>query len=297
LTAAAERLGDERKAQGRNTEVCTRYSPTPFIFLTACCTLCDQSTMIRDCRDVFASVAPQRQIFNESADAADVGPGSYDPILPRPWLVEPMRQGSQFASKSQRSMRKGEQPLGSDVGYPPASTTEMKYLPQAPGSSGISWQCGERKPPFFHVPSRAYPLASGAPRGRAQGLDRMYELDGITASPVGLNGALAANVMRSPRKYKNLRADHRPVRPRSADPGSAGHLGPGSYSLERQGVRLRDPNRASSSFSRSTNGKYERVGGSYAEWLGIDLRKSEDPGAGSRERRRGECPRVLAESS
>ncbi len=64
-------------------------------------------------------------------------------------------------------------------------------------------------------------------------------------------------------------------------------------SLARRGIGLKDPARPSSCFMPSTRGKYQNVGGSYADYLGVDLDKVAPlPGAGSQERRRGAEPRL-----
>ena len=55
-----------------------------------------------------------------------------------------------------------------------------------PASQGLTWPKGERKPPHFHVPFRAYPSAGGAPRGRSKGLDTIYDLrPGLAAGRPG----------------------------------------------------------------------------------------------------------------
>lgn len=244
----------------------------------------------RSCRDVFNSRTPQRPIVIYSAE---VGPGTYNPKpgagMPclTPWLKEPLRQGSAFASKSQKTPE--QKTLAADVEYAPPEAARMSNLPKAPGSAALKWPHGERKPPHFHVPFRAYPSQAGDPRGREKGLDLFYDLDAIAASPVALNGTLAVNMVRHPRRYATI-GSRVPARPRHSDPGSAGGLGPGSYTLSRDGISLKDPCRPSSAFIPGSRGKFDNVGGSYAEWLGIDLRKREaesEPGTGSRERRRG----------
>lgn len=155
------------------------------------------------------------------------------------------------------------------------SQAELKHLPRAPGTHSAPWPHGERKPPFFHVPFKPYPLESGAPRGRSKGLDEFYDLDTTIASPIALFGTLGVNMVRSPRRYQPAFHSKVPSRPKSAATSSAGELGPGSYNLLRNGVDLKDPARPGSAFVRGSRGKFENVGGSYSEWLGIELKRPE----------------------
>ena len=146
----------------------------------------------------------------------------------------------------------------------------------------MPWAEGKRKPPFFHIPFKPYPLESGAPRGRSKGLDEFYDL----------NDTMIDSMLRSPRKY-NMRDNMKPARPKSAELGSAGPLGPGSYTLDRSFMRGRpvDRGRPSAWARRDTGGKFKNVGLSYAEYLGVDLSKLPEPGMGSVERRRGAEPK------
>ena len=242
----------------------------------------------RSYRAVFDSIVPQRFELVGEGQLELIGPGTYNPVT-EPLIREPTRMNSQFASKSDRM--KKEKGNSDDVKLWEGKYAGTQHLPKAPGSHGVQWPAGERTPPFFHVPFRPYPLESGAPKGRSPGLDQFYDLDSVGASPVALYGTMGVNVQRSPRRYIHLRVSPVPPRPRSSDPGSAGHLGPGSYTLERKGIGLKDPLRPSSCFMPNGNGKFRNVGLSYAEYLGVDLKVvAPTAGAGSRERRRGAMP-------
>jgi len=224
----------------------------------------------------FKSRVPQRGKALEIS--SEVGPGTY---TPRPGhgcpgasaaIIDPLRQGSAFASKSKKAeLKKG---VTSDVDFAPAHV--LSHLPLAPGTHSATWPHGERKPPHFHVPFKPYPLEAGAPRGRSKGLDELYDLDATAASPVALFGTLGVNMVRSPRRYKAAFHSRVPSRPKSA--ATSGALGPGSYNLARGGVVLKDPKRPSSAFVRESRGKFANVGGSYnaySEWLGIELQRPE----------------------
>ena len=65
-----------------------------------------------------------------------------------------------------------------------------------------------------------------------------YDLDKVTASPVGLHGTLTVNMRRTPRKYASTFKSTVPARPSSASGSSAGALGPGSYAVDRSGVKV-----------------------------------------------------------
>ena len=53
--------------------------------------------------------------------------------------------------------------------------------------------------------------------------------------------------------------------------------GPGTYTLQRNGIDIKDPLRPSSAFARGGNGKFNNVGGSYAEWMGIEVKPPKLP--------------------
>jgi hypothetical protein len=137
----------------------------------------------------------------------------------------------------------------------------------APGSRSQGWGRGERKPPHFHVPFRAYPGLLGEPRGRDVGLDRFYNIDSTGATPIALNGTLEVNMRRHPRHYAATFKSKQPARPiRDLDAG-AGFLGPGSYPTPKGCIQLKEPSRPSSAFIPFSGGMYAGVGGSYADYL------------------------------
>jgi hypothetical protein len=106
----------------------------------------------------------------------------------------------------------------------------------APGSRSQGWGRGERKPPHFHVPFRAYPGLLGEPRGRDVGLDRFYNIDSTGATPIALNGTLEVNMRRHPRHYAATFKSKQPARPiRDLDAG-AGFLGPGRLISDPKGL-------------------------------------------------------------
>ena len=224
----------------------------------------------------FKSRVPQRPKQNVGPE---LGPGAYSPKPGQGCpgaaseIIDPQRQSQAFASKSKKAALK--KPPGADVDWPPAHVAEMRHLPRGPGSHPFAWPHGERKPPFFHVPFKAYPGLCGEPRGRSKGLDEIYDNDATGATPIGLNGTMGVNMKRSPRRY-SIMSSKVPARPKAADLGSAGELGPGWYNLARNGIDLKDPQRPSSAFVKASKGMYEGVGGSYSDWLGILLPKKHE---------------------
>jgi hypothetical protein len=246
------------------------------------------------CRFVFHSRVPQRgsatgaSQYAESPCPPDVGPGAYDPKLVEPWLVEPERPGSAFASrttksKMERPLTAGVNMLGSDMGF--ASKDKLGLLRSGmPNARGQSWPRGARKPPHFHVPFRPYPSAAGEPRGRSPGLDEFYELDLVQASPSALHGAFTANLNRTSRAYASTFKSKQPARPvASASAGAGFDLGPGAYNIDRSGIKLKDPYRPSSAFVRHSGGKFRGVGGPHGNG---GLWPEDDVGAGVGGRRR-----------
>lgn len=219
---------------------------------------------------VFASRTPQRGDATgklpgcESPCSRDIGPGTYD-LLPgvghpfwQPWHIDPMRQQSSFISKTEKAKT------------PPPPTQNVDFLGDAdvsviqgsmPASRGLTWTTGERKPPHFHVPFRAYPSNGGEPRGRSKGLDQWYDIDRVCASPLGLHGTLVVNMHRTPRRYASTFQSKQPSRPRPGSGGSAGALGPGSHDIDRSGIKIRDPKRPSPAFRPPDRGRYAGVGG------------------------------------
>ena len=132
-----------------------------------------------------------------------------------------------------------------------------------PASQGLTWAQGVRKPPHFHVPFRPYPSMGGDPVGRSKGLDEWYNCDKTCASPVALHGTLAVNMRRTPRRYASTFKSNQPARPPpdKATGGSAGPLGPGSYPIDRSGIKVKEPKRPSSAFVRPSRGRFAGVGG------------------------------------
>ena len=219
----------------------------------------------------FASRLPQRgdatgkQPGCESPCSPDVGPGAYDPRpgignpAYTPWLRDPMRMGSQFISRTQN------RPTPAAITGKVNLTITPKHIRTvygaSPSSRGHKWPNGERTPPHFHVPFRAYPCEGGEPRGRSIGLDTFYELDDTGATPVALFGTLTINMERTARVYASSFNSKQPSRPRAGSGSSAGPLGPGSYNLRRDGIDLKEPKRPSSAFIPQGRGRYVNVGG------------------------------------
>ena len=179
-----------------------------------------------------------------------------------------MRKGSTFASKTVKSPM--PKPLTADieVGEKVEFGVGAQYLKHVrgsmPASQGLTWAQGERKPPHFHVPFRAYPSAGGTPRGRSKGLDEFYDLDHSFASPLALHSTLAVNMHRTSRVYASTFKSRLPARPQPDSSGGSGALGPGSYTVDRihsSGIQLKEPKRASSAFARESRGRYHNVGG------------------------------------
>lgn len=146
------------------------------------------------------------------------------------------------------------------------SAHHLKFVQgRMPASQGLTWAQGERKPPHFHVPFRAYPSAGGAPRGRSKGLDKIYDLDQTIASPIALHGTLAVNMQRTPRKYASTFQSRVPARPAAAAgrslSGDVSAGGPGSVEIDRSGIKVKEPKRPSSAFARDSGGKMRNVGG------------------------------------
>jgi len=228
---------------------------------------------------IFASRVPQRGDASGKFPGAEspcsnlVGPGSYSPSpgcghpFYTPWLREPLRKSGTFASKTQKTPL--PRSLTADVDHGGDGGINARYLKRTqgdvPGSRAQAWPRGERKPPHFHVPFRAYPSMGGDPRGRSPGLDQFYELDTVVASrPGALHGTLTVNMERTARVYAPVFKSNAPVR--ANGPGSGGgdtseFLGPGAYNLDRSGIKIKEPRRHSSGFMRPTGGMYHNVGG------------------------------------
>ncbi len=114
--------------------------------------------MSRSYHVVFKSRSPQRFELVSGESREGVGPGTYSPLpgpgqpFLQPWLIEPTRKGSQFASKSDRNKNAQSNIAGVQLWQGQYAGT--RHFVKAPGSSGSKWLEGERKPPFFHVPFR-----------------------------------------------------------------------------------------------------------------------------------------------
>ena len=224
-------------------------------------------------RWVFNSRTPQRgdasgkQPGAESPCSRDIGPGTYDPRPGagqqcwQPWLNDPMRMGSAFASQAEKCPV--PRPLTASVDHGGDFGISAKYLKQlqgdVPGSRAHSWPKGERKPPHFHVPFRAYPSLGGQPRGRSPGLDAFYDLDNAIASPVALHGTLTVNMSRTARVYASTFKSKQPSRPNPGAVGAGELLGPGSYNIDRTFLKASD--KPNSAFIRYSGGKFRNVGG------------------------------------
>lgn len=224
---------------------------------------------------VFVSRTKQRgdatgkQPGQESPCSRDVGPGTYDqhPVAClsscyQPWHIDPVRSGSTFLSKTEKTPQ--PRPLTANVDFASLDVARREVdatLGSMPASRGLTWTSGERKPPHFHVPFRAYPSNGGEPRGRSRGLDEWYDLDHVCASPLGLHGTLGVNMVRTPRKYASTFNSKVPSRPRPGRGSGAGALGPGSIEVDRSGIKVRDPKRPSAAFRPIDRGRFAGVGG------------------------------------
>lgn len=225
------------------------------------------------CKNVFNSRTPQRldatgkQPGLESPCSVHVGPGAYDckpgtgqPYY-KPWLREPTRKTSAFASQTIKGAL--PRPLTANLDHGGDFGISAKYLRHlqgdVPGNKARTWPKGERKPPHFHVPFRAYPSMGGDPRGRSKGLDEFYELDNTIASPVALHGTLTVNMKRTARVYASTFRSKQIARPHPGPASSSESLGPGSYNIDR--TFLKESDRPSSAFSLSSGGKWRNVGG------------------------------------
>ena len=228
----------------------------------------------RTYRAVFNSKCPQRadatgRPAGLAGPSPDIGPGAYDPRpgygqpFWKPWLNDPMKMNSTFASKTQKSPL--PRPLTADINL----STGAEFLPRtnsaAPGSQASKWPQNPRKPPHFHPPFRAYPMDTGAPKGREKGLDEYYELDVVSASPTALHGTLAINMKRTNRLYASSFKSKAPQRFKHNTNMGAGALGPGSYPVDRTFLKASD--RPSTAFIPYSGGMWKGVGGSYEDWL------------------------------
>lgn len=209
-----------------------------------------------------------------------VGPSTYNgfqatigqPFV-REWITEPKRKQSSFASKTEKNPL--PRPLTADIDhgkdFGERGSRKTTGCGGAPGSRGLPWTQDLRKPPFFHIPFKAYPFEGGEPRGREPGLDKFYELDTVVASPLALTATMAINVERSQRKYSATFRSKLPARPITDARGGSGNLGPGSYTLHRRlrsSVQLTDPDRPSRWSIPYSGGKYRNVGLSHRDAFG-----------------------------
>ena len=118
----------------------------------------------------------------ERSGALILGPGSYTPTGsfghafgakpgPGEWQLDPKRPGSAFSSRT----KKGKHPVpitatcafshGKKYGDMNLRSTQA----DVPGNDGRKWGKDARKPPYWHIPFRAYPFEGGEPRGREPG--------------------------------------------------------------------------------------------------------------------------------
>ena len=237
----------------------------------------------------------------------EVGPGAYSPvpgvgtIFWQPWIIEPAKMGSVFSSRTQKAAMPRPVTADIDVGgsdfggaqsgfytslspsshthslsllYPQISDNLYRKVGCAPGSKAFTWPHGERKPPHFHVPFRPYPSLGGEPRGREIGLDTYYDLDRAAfASPVALP-ARSASTCTAPHASTPRPSKRRAARPREAHRLTHldNPLGPGSYNIDRSGIKLKEPSRPSSAFIPYSGGKYKNVGGPARRWRPVGRR-------------------------
>ena len=259
------------------------------------------STYAVSCQYVFNSKCPQRvkpgkQPGTEASCSEEVGPGAYSPvpgvgtIFWQPWIIEPAKMGSVFSSRTQKAAMPRPVTADIDVGgsdfggaqsfilhlsralfshplalsllYPHLSDNLYRKVGCAPGSKAFTWPHGERKPPHFHVPFRPYPSLGGEPRGREIGLDTYYDLDRAAfASPVALHSTLGINMYRTSRVYASTFKSKQPGHELRIGSNLDNPLGPGSYNIDRSGIKLKEPSRPSSAFIPYSGGKYKNVGG------------------------------------
>ena len=127
----------------------------------------------------FASRVPQRLDATGGVPGCsspcdrDVGPGTYSPRAGqgypflRPWITESASShgmGPSFISRTVKNPT--PRPVTADVDVAAdlpggVSAYQLKFTHGAmPASSGLTWANGERKPPHFHVPFRAYQQGS-----------------------------------------------------------------------------------------------------------------------------------------
>lgn len=229
---------------------------------------------------VFNSGVPQRappnmQPGQEPSTGELIGPSTYTPKAStgqpflKEWIQDPAREQSAFASKTQKSAMPRSLTADLDIGKDFGARGSKVVRGSAPGSHGLGWAKGQRTPPFFHVPFRAYPLEGGEPRGRDIGLDIFYEIDTVSCSPIALNATLAVNVERSQRRYSSTFRSKQPARPNADNRGGSGELGPGSYTLHRSlrsSIKLLEPDRPSGWSIPYSGGKFRNVGESNRGW-------------------------------
>lgn len=192
-----------------------------------------------------------------------LGPGAYSPKpgvgqpFLVPWLKEPTRQQYAFSS---RSANRGKMPVHPTAevavrGVDETDRGDKLGRIQAPGAHGRTWGKDERKPPHFHVPSRAYPLESGDPRGRDPGLDGFYD-DARTTLVYGME--------HTSRRYASTFRSDVPARPSADASGGSGELGPGSYTCSYALLDRSLPSGPSPWGFSYSGGKFANVG---SGWL------------------------------
>jgi len=186
---------------------------------------------------VFNSSVPQRPSERgalRSYGGRPLGPNSYTPTPPG-WAIDPERQSSAFASKTQKSTL--DKVLTSDIDYMNKPELVNRLVDEnAPGSLGYTWPRHEHEMVLTH--------------GGDGLLDRYYDVD------FGDKESLATGVHQSARKYASsfTSASKRfPPRREQHD------LGPGSYEMPPSAVQVRDAKRANYAFkSLTTGGSFTR---------------------------------------
>lgn len=182
------------------------------------------SKTARSYSSVFNSSVPQRppdRAVSRSYGGRPLGPNSYHPSPPE-WLVEPERETSAFASKTQ--MRMAELPLTAELDFLGAPEQMTLQYRSAPGSRGLTWPV---PPP---------------PREN----HRMPGLDQFSDAEISLEN----DVLHSARKYA---ASFQSNSKRMPTTREQHQLGPGSYDVQKSSVTVNDPKRASYAFKSETN--------------------------------------------
>jgi len=180
-------------------------------------------------------------VFNSSVDQRPVdkgalrkyggrplGPNSYSPAPPA-WMMEPERQSSAFASKTQKSGL--QKVLTSDIDYLNKPELAQVVIGDSPGSGGYTWPRHEHEVVISH--------------GGDGLLDRWYDADCYGKQ------TLATGVQQSTRKYASSFTSASKRFPPRKDQHD---LGPGAYESPASAVQVRDAKRANYAFKSLTIG-------------------------------------------